>query len=89
MTPEQIEIYNKAAELGTIPDEMNPLFLFSITHSHLLLRIVAGEFDPVALARQELENRGIEVPGIKVIPRTEDEQTTRTKDSKRKRGKKL
>lgn len=87
MTPEQIEIYNKAAEIGTISDDMNPLFLFSITHSHLLLRIVAGEFDPIALAKHELENRGIEIPRNNMVPQIKKEP--KQKVSKNSRGKKL
>lgn len=87
MTPEQIELYNKAAELGTIPDDMNPLFLFSVTHSHLLLRIVAGDFDPVALAKQELKNRGIEIPRNNMVPQIKKEP--KQKVSKNSRRKKL
>lgn len=57
MTPEQVEIYRKAAETGAIPDEMNPLYLFSQTHTHLLVRIVGGELDPRVMAGMELNRR--------------------------------
>jgi hypothetical protein len=63
MTPEQIEIYRKAAELGTIPDSQNPLFLLQGTHTDLLVRILMRDFSVTDLARHELECRGLNEQG--------------------------
>ncbi len=63
MTPEQIEIYRKAADLGTIPDNMNPLFLLQGVHPHLLIRIVNLEFNVQDLAKHELQSRGLNEKG--------------------------
>lgn len=41
-----------------LPDALNPEFLFSLTHSALLVDIAKGRIDPVALARKALANRG-------------------------------
>jgi len=60
MTEEQIEIYRKATEHGIIPDDMNPLFLFRLTHPHLLIRLLQGELDVAVLAKLELEGRGLD-----------------------------
>ena len=82
-------MYNKAAELGTIPDDMNPIFLFSITHSHLLLRIVADEIDVVALAKRELENRGYDIPKVKTKSSLPLVKKTAVKKTATKKGKTL
>lgn len=82
-------MYNKAAELGTIPDEMNPIFLFAITHSQLLLRIVVGEVDVFALAKMELENRGYEIPDVELKTARDQGEKARLKKSASKKGKKL
>ena len=42
---------------------MNPEFLFSLTHSALLVDIAKGRIDPVALAKKALANRGIDDKG--------------------------
>ncbi|MGF7027486.1 MULTISPECIES: hypothetical protein [Sphingobacterium] len=61
MTPEQVDIYRKASQTGAISNEMNPLYLFSITHTHLLIRIVSGELDARVLAGMELNRRSHEL----------------------------
>ena len=59
MTTEQIELYRKAAELGSIRDELNPIFLLRGTHTHLLWRIINRDFDVVELAKMEMRSRGL------------------------------
>jgi hypothetical protein len=45
-------------------DERNPEYIFNMTHTELLTKIVKGEIDPVALARKQLRNRGLDDDGI-------------------------
>lgn len=87
MTPEQIALYNKASELGTVPDDKNPLFLFSVTDSHLLLRILDDDFDLKALARWELKGRGYTDVDMQVKSgnRLKDNYSKRMGESKPKR----
>jgi hypothetical protein len=87
MTAEQIELYLMAAELGTIPDDKNPLFLFSVTDSHLLLRILNDDFDLKFLARRELEVRGYSNIDtlIKNTSSQKDNYAKRMAEGKRKR----
>lgn len=63
MTEDQIRKYNRAAEEGTIPDAENPLFLFSITHTKLLVKLLSGKLDVEQLVRMELRNRGLNDKG--------------------------
>lgn len=44
-----------------IPDELNEKFLFNMTHTQLLLRIVSGEIDAKELAIKQLNNRGLDI----------------------------
>lgn len=44
---------------GTVRDDQNPIFIFSLTNSALLLQIVNGELDAKELARYELMSRGL------------------------------
>lgn len=44
-----------------IPDELNEKFLFNMTHTQLLLRIVSGEIDAKELAIKQLKNRGLDI----------------------------
>ncbi len=64
MKKEELEKYRQAAQDGSLPDEQNPLFLYSLTHTDLLVRIAAGELNVRALAREELTNRGLDENGI-------------------------
>ncbi len=63
MTPDQREKYNKAAMDGSTPDGENPLFLFQGTATKLLVMGLNKEFSFATLARQELENRGLNLKG--------------------------
>jgi len=58
MTQEQIKDFQAAASLGLIPDEENPIFLFSQTHTDLLVDILDGGIDPIQMAKRELATRG-------------------------------
>jgi hypothetical protein len=44
-------------------DETLPEYLFSITHTDLLLAIAGGLIDPVAIARRTLADRGLDQDG--------------------------
>ena len=55
----EVAALNAAAMNGTLPDDLNPLFLFQMTHNDLLVAIATGKLDAVQLAREELANRGI------------------------------
>ncbi|MBK1439789.1 hypothetical protein JHJ32_07330 [Parapedobacter sp. ISTM3] len=63
MTEAQIRRYEKAAEKGIIRDEENPIFLFSITPTKLLVKLLSGKFDLKSMARMELRNRGLDDKG--------------------------
>lgn len=52
---------NKAVELT---DDKNPIYLFSITHTDLLVKIVNGEIDALELAKQQLKSRGLNDKGL-------------------------
>ena len=58
MTQEQINQFRAAASLGLIPDDENPIFLFSNIKKEILMDIANGILDPVQLAKMELRNRG-------------------------------
>jgi hypothetical protein len=60
MTTATYNKYKTAAMLGLIPDEENPLFLFSQTDKELLLDITNGKIDPIELAKMEMRNRGLD-----------------------------
>ncbi|MBU6429767.1 MAG: hypothetical protein KGR26_12200 [Cyanobacteria bacterium REEB65] len=55
----EISALNAAAMDGTLPDDLNPLFVFQMTHNELLVAIATGKIDAVQLAREELANRGM------------------------------
>ena len=61
MTKKEYHEFQSAAALGLIPDEENPVFLFSGISKDLLLDIVNGKLDSVQLARIELRNRGLDL----------------------------
>ena len=63
MTKEQIEKYTAASLAGTIPDEENPIFLFSTTSTKLLVKALNKEFSLTALVRLELAGRGRDLKG--------------------------
>jgi len=55
----EIAVLDAAAHLGSLPDERNPIFLFGMTHTELLLAIANGKLDAVQLAKEELAKRGL------------------------------
>ena len=61
MTQAEINRHRAAASLGLIPDEENPIFLFSQTHKDILVDIISGKIDTVQLARMEMWNRGLDM----------------------------
>lgn len=63
MTTEQYQSYQNAADTGEIKDAVNPIFIFSLTATELLVKIVSGEIDAVGLAKLELQNRGMDNSG--------------------------
>lgn len=63
MTPEQIKQYRQAAQDGSLPDEENPLLLFSRTSTNLLAKLLTKEFNIQALVRMQLRERGVNDKG--------------------------
>ncbi|MFA6151026.1 MAG: hypothetical protein WC716_06890 [Chitinophagaceae bacterium] len=61
MTTAEYKDYQAAASLGLIPDDMNPIFLFSQTEKELLMDLVNGKIDAVQFAKIELKNRGFDI----------------------------
>ena len=60
MTQQDLNYYRSAASLGLIPDEENPIFLFSSAHKEILIDIISGNLDVIQLIRLELLARGID-----------------------------
>lgn len=54
----------KEKELAELPDDQNPVYIFSLTSTELLLQISDGEIDAVDYARAEISNRGIGKNGV-------------------------
>lgn len=50
-------------ETRELSDELNPLYLYSLTATALLTDILAGKIDPVEFAKKELKNRGLDEDG--------------------------
>lgn len=63
MTTEQIKQYRQAAQDGSLPNEDNPLFLFSKTSTNLLAKLLTKEFNIQALVRMQLRERGVNDKG--------------------------
>lgn len=63
MTKDQIKKYEKAAEEGTIPDDENPMFIFSLISSKLLTMGIRGEISFMQLAKMQLAARGQNLKG--------------------------
>lgn len=63
MTSEQISKYEAAHKDQSVPDEENPLFLFSTTSTNLLVKILNKEFNIYALVRMNLQERGVNEKG--------------------------
>jgi hypothetical protein len=61
MKTRELNYYKAVASLGLIPDEENPIFLFSMTSKDILLDIISGKIDAVRMARIEMENRGLDI----------------------------
>jgi len=49
--------YKQMAKAGTIRDEQNPIFIFSMTDTALLRMIVDGDIDVMSFAKRELSSR--------------------------------
>jgi hypothetical protein len=52
------------AQLAAECDDANPAYLFSTTHTTLLLAIEDGLIDAAHLARSEVANRGLDADGV-------------------------
>lgn len=44
-------------------DDLNPIYLYHLTATDLLVAIVKKQIDPVELAQKELKNRGLDMDG--------------------------
>ena len=51
-------------EIAELPDDQNPVYMFSITPTELLVQIATRKIDTVDYARAELANRGIGKNGV-------------------------
>jgi hypothetical protein len=56
---QQLKELELACFKGTISDNENPIFLFSLADKKNLLAILNGELDVKELVRYELQNRGL------------------------------
>jgi hypothetical protein len=63
MTNEQINKYKQASKEGSLPDEENPLFLFAVTSTNLLAKVLAKEFNVTELIKMEMRKRGVNDKG--------------------------
>lgn len=80
MTQEQINYFKAMASLSLVPDEENPLFIFTITNKDLLLQIASGEIDAVQIAKIELRNRGLDIKTGKWIGWNKDASDANNQD---------
>ncbi len=55
--------FEKVVEKETLSDDDNPLYLYITTNNSLLADIVHGRIDPIAMAKKELRNRGLDYSG--------------------------
>lgn len=63
LSDEELQQLRKAAEEGTLEDELNPLSIFCNTRAKLLGKIVKGEINAVQLAMLELADLGLNPEG--------------------------
>lgn len=63
MTEEQLNKFKQAAKDGSLPDEENPVLLFSTTSTNLLAKLMAKEFNITSLIRMEMQKRGVNDKG--------------------------
>lgn len=63
MTPELINKYRQAAKDGSLPNDENPLLLFSETSTNLLVRLLDKDVNLVTLIRLSLLERGVNEKG--------------------------
>ena len=54
----------KTEKVEELPDDLNPVYMFSLTQTELLVQIATGKIDAVDYARAELANRGIGKNGV-------------------------
>jgi hypothetical protein len=54
---------NNVSRFDGRQDELDPRYLFSLTHSQLLVEALKGEFDIRYMVRRELANRGLDNEG--------------------------
>jgi hypothetical protein len=66
MTPAKYNELQIAAQRGTISDDENAAFIFSLTHNKLLVQIAAGKIDCQVLAKLVLEGRGYDANGKEI-----------------------
>lgn len=63
MTRNEYKDWTNKADTGEIADNLNPIFILSLTASELLSKIAKGEINAQELAKLELENRGLDIDG--------------------------
>ena len=54
----------KLNKFASRKDELNPIFVFGMTNTQLLVEALKGDFDIKYMLRRELANRGLDENGI-------------------------
>lgn len=63
MDEQQWNNYKAASLKGTLPDNENPIFAFSMTSTKILTQLLNGELDAAELMKAELRSRGYDEKG--------------------------
>lgn len=64
LTPaEEGEVVARRESYQPKADELNPVYLFQLTHTGLLVRCAGGDFDLQQMAEDELARRGLNLNG--------------------------
>ena len=63
MTLQEYKNYINKANNGTMPDDINPAFILSMTNVKLLMDIANGKINITNLAKIELANMGLNLDG--------------------------
>jgi hypothetical protein len=61
MNKQEWQEWQAKAIAGTVQDKDNPVFLFCMTETQMLVDIVNGKINPVELAKRELESRRFDI----------------------------
>ena len=62
-TRKEVKKWMGKANTGSVKDDLNPVFILSLTATELLSKVAKGEINLQELAKRELENRGLNIDG--------------------------